>query len=168
MLQLLFVINPRLRKLFNQQFRHKFIRQGSAVYFDIFKQIVVFVYLNLYVLVFNHLPMIVVFYHEPFSNNVFNSVFEDKGISYILLHCKINRHKKKSLDNALCKVWRHTLFAWVQTSICFAGHAWVEFRICKCQNDFVHVQQDWHVFLPGSKILIGEDFNFRDVRKQFC
>jgi len=44
---------------------------------------VVFVYLNFYVFVFDHLPTIIVFNHESLSNDVFDSVFEDKGIPNI-------------------------------------------------------------------------------------
>ena len=82
-LQLLFVISPRLRKLFDQQFGHEFIKQGNAFSFDIFKQLVVFVYLDFDLFVFDHLPAVVVSNHEPLSNNVFDNVFKDKGIPNI-------------------------------------------------------------------------------------
>ena len=42
-----------------------------------------FIYLNFDVLVFSHLPTIVVFDHKPLSNEVFNNVFEGKGIPNI-------------------------------------------------------------------------------------
>ena len=54
----------------------------------------VFVYLDFDVFVFDHLLVIVVFDHEPLSNDVFSSVFEDKGVPNIfLLPCKSNRHR---------------------------------------------------------------------------
>jgi len=83
MLQVLFVISPRLREHFHQEFEHEFIKQGYAFSFDILKQLVVFMYLDFDVFVFDHLPTVVVSDHEPLSDDVFGSVFEVKGIPNI-------------------------------------------------------------------------------------
>ena len=82
-LQLLFVIHSRLQKLFNQEFEHEFIRQGYAFSFDIFKQLVIFVYLKFDGFAFDHPSAVVVSYYKPLSNDVFDNVFEDKRIPNI-------------------------------------------------------------------------------------
>jgi len=57
--------------------------QGYTLSFDIFKQLVLFVYMNFYVFVFDHLPAIIVPDPKLLSNNVFGNVSKDKGIQNI-------------------------------------------------------------------------------------
>ena len=53
-------------------------QEGLCSLFDIFKQLVIFLDLDLNVLIFNHLPVVVVSYDESLSDYVFNNVFEDE------------------------------------------------------------------------------------------
>ena len=117
----IFVIRPRLQKLFDQEFRHEFILQGYVFSFDILKQLVIFVYLDFDVFVFDHLPAVVVCNYKPLSDDVFGNIFEDKRIPNIFCILIRSINTNKSLDNTLSKVWRHTLFAWIQSSSCFAA-----------------------------------------------
>ena len=57
--------------------------QGYAFSFDIFNQLVIFVYLEFDVFAFDHLPSVVVCNYETLSDDVFDSIFEDKRIPNI-------------------------------------------------------------------------------------
>jgi len=55
----------------------------SSFSFDIFNQLVIFVYLDFDVFAFDHLLAVVVCNYEPLSDDVFESIFEDKRIPNI-------------------------------------------------------------------------------------
>jgi len=71
----------------------------------------IFVDLNLDVFIFDHLPAIVIPYDESLS--------DESQISFASLYEQYTSNK--SLYKALSNVCQHTLFAWVQSSICFVG-----------------------------------------------
>jgi len=82
---------------------------------------VIFVDLDINILIFDHLPTIVVSYDKSLSDYMFNCIFEDQRIPISFASLYEQYTLNKSLDSTLSKVCQHTLFAWIQSSNCFAG-----------------------------------------------